>query len=113
MINFTLTDKDLVVVLENTLRELPHLSMAKDCLAVIKQLQSELQSARDEIDKAVNERDRAEDMADKLADAIEKITGKDVGEHSNLNQPWGKALEFAGEYLLDKQSASQIIEAKS
>ena len=46
--------------------------------------------------------DRYHDAADKLADIIAEITGKDVGEHTNLNCPWDAAIGFGNDYLHDK-----------
>lgn len=42
-----------------------------------------------ELDAAIEQRDRAEEAADELANAV-----GDVGEHSNLNDPWANALEL-------------------
>jgi hypothetical protein len=39
------------------------------------------------------ERDRAEEWASNLAGAISEMTGVDIGEHSNLNNPWANALD--------------------
>lgn len=48
--------------------------------------------------QTVGERDHAEDMADKLAAVIARITGSDIGEHSNANCPWRNALQAGTEY---------------
>jgi hypothetical protein len=45
------------------------------------------------ISDLIKERDHAEDWADKLAAAISDHTGYDIGEHSNMNNPWEEALE--------------------
>jgi hypothetical protein len=45
------------------------------------------------------ERDSAKRAADELAGLIAAITGVDIGEHSNLNNPWERAAEAADAYL--------------
>lgn len=50
----------------------------------------------------ISERDLAQHFADELACAIGKLLNVDVGEHSNLNNPWQTALE-AIEAALDAQ----------
>src|SRR5690348_13178124 len=40
----------------------------------------------------LDDRDAYLDWADKLARAIATAAGVDIGEHSNLNQPWERAL---------------------
>lgn len=44
-------------------------------------------------DRLIEQRDAAEDWADRLANRISEITGIDIGEHSNLNNPWSAALD--------------------
>lgn len=44
-------------------------------------------------DQTLSERDTYHEYADKLANAIATHLGVDIGEHSNLNNPWFKALE--------------------
>lgn len=44
-------------------------------------------------DQTLSERDTYHEYADKLASAIATHLGVDIGEHSNLNNPWFKALE--------------------
>lgn len=41
----------------------------------------------------ISERDRNEEWADRLAAATAKHFGVDIGEHSNVNDPWANALE--------------------
>ncbi len=48
--------------------------------------------------QTIDERDKAQDMADRLAEAIGQITGVDMGEHSNMNDPWQNALQAATDY---------------
>ncbi len=47
-----------------------------------------------ELGEVINERDHYQDMADKLADAIATHFGIEIGEHSNVNDPWRNALEL-------------------
>lgn len=46
----------------------------------------------EEVQKILEERDNAEEWADKLANAIAAHVSEDIGEHSNLNNPWANAL---------------------
>jgi hypothetical protein len=50
------------------------------------------------LDEIIDQRDRCEEVADELADQIARITGVDIGEHSNANCPWQNAIEAAEEY---------------
>lgn len=43
--------------------------------------------------QVIEERDEAVEWADKLAGAIAAAAGVDIGEHSNLNEPWERALD--------------------
>jgi len=54
--------------------------------------------AEREVIEILAERDDAEEWADRLARAIAAATGVDIGEHSNLNNPWGRALEAVGRF---------------
>lgn len=47
----------------------------------------------------IAERDAAQEWADELADLISAITGVDIGEHSNLNNPWERAAEAADAHI--------------
>lgn len=51
--------------------------------------------------ETIRDRDRAQSLADQLAAAIERITGVEIGEHSNANDPWENALQAATEYADD------------
>lgn len=53
----------------------------------------------------IAERDTAQEWADELADLISTITGIDIGEHTNLNNPWERAAEAAEAYIASKASA--------
>ena len=44
--------------------------------------------------KTIEQRDAYHDWADKLADAAADHFGEEIGEHSNLNNPWENALEL-------------------
>jgi hypothetical protein len=44
-------------------------------------------------DQTIQERDQYHEWADKLAAAIADHFGIDIGEHSNLNNPWSVALD--------------------
>ena len=44
-------------------------------------------------DQTLTERDNYHEWADKLANAIAEHFGIEIGEHSNLNNPWSVALE--------------------
>jgi hypothetical protein len=44
-------------------------------------------------DQTLQERDDYHEWADKLANAIASHFGVEIGEHSNLNEPWANALE--------------------
>lgn len=50
-------------------------------------------------EQVLRERDWAQEKADQLADAIQKITGGDIGEHSNYNCPYDNALKLAHNHL--------------
>lgn len=82
--------------------------------------QDKLQIEEAEHLKTIKERDNYHDVADQLANAIADHFGVDIGEHSNVNCPWGNALEWisplepvivegkwycrrCGEYLGDKR----------
>lgn len=55
--------------------------------------QDKLQIEEAEHLKTIKERDNYHDAADQLANAIADHFGADIGEHSNVNCPWGNALE--------------------
>lgn len=44
--------------------------------------------------RSLEERDRYHDIADKLAQAIADRYQADIGEHSNINDPWKNALDL-------------------
>lgn len=47
---------------------------------------------------AIRDRDCYHEWADDLAAAISKFTGVDIGEHSNMNNPWREALDAIENY---------------
>ena len=59
--------------------------------ARIAELEEQLRSEQDAHINTLEQRDRAEAAADNLADAI--ATTQELGEHSNLNNPWQNAIE--------------------
>lgn len=71
--------------------------------ALCKRLEDEIRKLHDKVQGAdaeerahsqtIAERDSAEEWADKLAAATADLAGVDIGEHSNLNNPWANALE--------------------
>jgi hypothetical protein len=58
--------------------------------------------------ETLTERDDAEEWADRLAHAISLAAGIDIGEHSNLNDPWEQALAAAP--LIAAQALRQAAE---
>ena len=54
-------------------------------------------------DEVMKERDDYHEWADTLAYDIERLVGVEIGEHSNLNSPWGNAHD-AAEYELDNRA---------
>jgi hypothetical protein len=57
-----------------------------------------LEKRIDDLDESesqlITERDCAESWADGLAAAIGKYFGQDIGEHSNMENPWQNAIEI-------------------
>lgn len=58
---------------------------------ICQRLQAKIEANERQHLQTIDERDRAQEWADKLAHAI---GGEDVGEHSNVNNPWARALEI-------------------
>lgn len=52
-----------------------------------------------EILQVIDERDAYHEMADDLAAQIAAITDVDIGEHSNLNDPWRNAMLAADDFI--------------
>lgn len=55
----------------------------------------------------LSERDFAQHWADELAWRIADILGVEIGEHSNLNNPWQEACDFADGFLREKFAADR------
>jgi hypothetical protein len=54
--------------------------------------------------EVINERDHAIDMADRIAEAF--VPADVLGEHSNINDPWQNALDYAaGAYAPTSQES--------
>lgn len=64
-------------------------------------LQRELEREEASHENTIDQRDRAEKAADTLAALIARMTGVQIGEHSNVNCPWEKAAEAAEEALAE------------
>lgn len=64
-------------------------------LAKAKREEQRLESA---ISDLIQERERATDWADRLANRISEVTGADIGEHSNLCNPWHEAYEALDDF---------------
>jgi len=64
----------------------------------------------------LRDRDNAQKWADKLADAIADYFGVYIGEHSNVNNPWGEALgaipsppsQAIGDVLAERQRQVEV-----
>lgn len=63
----------------------------------------------------IEQRDLYHEWADKLAAAIADHTGSDIGEHSNLNNPWARAIEAleASQDLSPTTTAACLANAKA
>jgi hypothetical protein len=57
----------------------------------------------------IDERDSLENRLDSLAQAVASYFGKDVGEHSSMNDPWYNAFEL----LRDNTPAAQPKQQRS
>jgi hypothetical protein len=64
-----------------------------DWKAECEKLKNELAEERQFHSDTIEKRDNAEYWADKLASGIAEITGHNIGEHSNLNNPWQAAFD--------------------
>jgi hypothetical protein len=64
--------------------------------------------AERELGQLIDEHDRATAMADRLAEVIARVTGVEVGEHSNMNDPWENALQAATEYAETTETAGNL-----
>lgn len=65
--------------------------------AKVTELTAQLERNGREHGDTIDDRDRYHQMADDLAEAIAKLTGVEIGEHSNMNDPWQNALQAGTE----------------
>ena len=65
----------------------------------------------EKLGEVLEERDQHHDRADALAAAIAEITGVEIGEHSNLNDPWENALEAAETFVTVRQIKNKKAES--
>lgn len=65
----------------------------------VERLKAELATEEREHGQTIRDRDAHHEAADELAAIIGTLTGTDIGEHSNANDPWHNAIE-AGESLI-------------
>lgn len=56
-----------------------------------------------EMMQVLEERDRYHDYADELAMRIATMTESEIGEHSNMNNPWENALELSEAFIANRQ----------
>lgn len=66
-----------------------------------------------EIDRLIDERDNAIEQADKLSYAIGKYAGVDVGEHSNRNNPWERALAVVQPTVVEESNKDRCPQCQS
>ena len=58
---------------------------------------------------SLEQRDNAEKWADDLSLAIGNIAGTDVGEHSNMNDPWRNAFELTSSISANLEAAKEAL----
>lgn len=51
----------------------------------------------------ISQRDLAQHFADELAGAISRLFDVDIGEHSNLNNPWQEALDAIETVIAERE----------
>jgi hypothetical protein len=74
----------------------------------------DLKSKDSDFIQVLSERDQAVDMADQLAAQISKITGHQIGQHTDENNPWHNALKAANDHIVsneNKPTAQQRFDA--
>jgi hypothetical protein len=54
----------------------------------------------------IADRDQAYETADKLAAALAELLGTEIGEHSNMNDPWRNALSDAQTAIAERKGES-------
>lgn len=67
--------------------------MEPEIAAALTKIQRRFNELDRQADQLLTERDRAQEAADELSSAIAAYFDVDIGEHSNLNDPWAEALE--------------------
>lgn len=65
-----------------------------------------------DLDQVMTERDSYHETADKLAFAIAEFFGIDIGEHSNLNCPWDRAMAAITAAVRQPDNASEASEGE-
>lgn len=65
-----------------------------EAITALQEVSQELALEERDLLQAIDQRDGYHDWADKLAQAIAAHTGEEIGEHSNVNDPWANALEL-------------------
>lgn len=70
---------------------------------LIEKLERDLAAEEKHHEQTIADRDEAQEWADELSDLIATLTGAEIGEHSNLNNPWEQAAA-AAEALIKSQS---------
>ena len=63
-------------------------------MARVKELENALAKEEHDHMGTLGQRDQCYEWADKFADAIAAHFREDIGEHSNLNDPWRNAYEL-------------------
>jgi hypothetical protein len=64
-----------------------------DAADALEEAERRAAKAERDLDHTIDERDTAQEWADRLAYAIAPV--KEIGEHSNLNNPWANAAAVA------------------
>jgi len=62
--------------------------------ARVKELEGKLAKEENDHLGTLGQRDQCYEWADKFADAIAAHFREDIGEHSNMNDPWRNALDL-------------------
>lgn len=79
--------------------------------AVAARYETRIADLDDRLHEALKERDTAESWADGVAKAVEQRFRVSVGEHSNAENPWAKAVAILnGEYITDSDQDRRITE---
>ena len=90
-----------------------------DCFSrqdeIIRKLAKENAELDNQLTQALQERDKYHDVADALANGVALHFDADIGEHSNMNDPWQNALDFleggeCAEVVRPQPSAVPVVE---